>query len=122
MAAELGRAVAGELDEVERVRDRDRAREVGDERDARLERADEQRLAAGVVARDLGAELPHAGRDLARVEVDLADALVEAPRAVTRPCAGRTGSDAREVALVEELDPHVRVQLRAACAACGSCG
>ena len=57
VTAELARAVAGELDEVERVCDRDRLREVGHKRDAGLERADQQRLAARVVAGDLGAEL-----------------------------------------------------------------
>ena len=58
-------AVAGELDEVERVEDRDRAREVGDEDEARLQRRHEDRLAAGVVAGDLGAELPNARGKLA---------------------------------------------------------
>jgi hypothetical protein len=41
VAAHRGAAVAGKLDEVERVRDRNRAREVGKEDEARLERADE---------------------------------------------------------------------------------
>ena len=70
-------AVAGQLDEIEVVMDRDRAREVADERDARLERADEQRLAARVVARQLGADLPHPAAELVGVEEDLADSLVE---------------------------------------------
>ena len=69
-------AVPGELDEVERMQDRDRAREVGDEDERRLERGDEQRLASLVVARDLGAELAYARRDLAGREVDLADRRV----------------------------------------------
>jgi hypothetical protein len=55
VAAHLRAAVAGELDEVEVVRDRKRTRQIGEEDDARLERADEQRFAAGVVARDLRA-------------------------------------------------------------------
>jgi hypothetical protein len=69
-------AVAGQLDEVERVVDLDGAREVADERDARLEGTDEQRFATRVVAGDLGAELADASRDLVGVEEDLADALV----------------------------------------------
>jgi hypothetical protein len=75
--ARLGEAVAGELDEIECVCDRDRAREVGDERDARLQRADEQRVVPVVVPRDLGAELPDARGKLVGVEVDLADTCVE---------------------------------------------
>jgi hypothetical protein len=95
VAAELAAALAGELHEVERVRDRDRAREVGDERHARLQRADEERLAAGVVAGELGAELAHARRDLGGVEVDRSDSLVaDAQRGVTgvltRPSGGRS--------------------------------
>ena len=66
-------AEAGELDEVDRVEDRDRPREVGEEDDRRLERRDEQRLAALVVAGDLRAELANARLDLFRSEVDLAD-------------------------------------------------
>jgi hypothetical protein len=69
-------AVPGELDEVEAVVDLNRARQVADERDAGLERADEQRLLTGVVAGDLGADLADASRDLRGVEEYLADALV----------------------------------------------
>ncbi len=65
--------VAGQLDEVDGVDDRQRAREVGEEDQARLQRADEQRLAAGVVARDLGAELTDACRELLGGEVDVAE-------------------------------------------------
>jgi hypothetical protein len=68
-------AVAGQLEEVDRVRDRDRTREVGDEDEARLERGDEQRLAIGVVARDLTAELADARRELLSRQVDLADVV-----------------------------------------------
>ena len=57
--------------------DRDRAREVADERDAGFERADEQRLAARVVPAQLGAQLPDTRADLVSIEEDLADALVE---------------------------------------------
>jgi hypothetical protein len=56
------------------VEEGERPREVGQEDERRLQRADEQRLAAGVVGGDLLAELGDAGRDLARGEVDLADA------------------------------------------------
>jgi hypothetical protein len=52
------------------------AGQVGQEDERRLQRADEQRLAAGVVGGDLLAELRDAGRDLVRREVDLADAGV----------------------------------------------
>jgi hypothetical protein len=67
-------AVAGELEEVERVQDRDRTREVSDEDEGRLERSDEQRLAIAVVARDLAAELPDPRRELLPRQVDLPDA------------------------------------------------
>jgi hypothetical protein len=56
---------------------RHRARQVADERQARLQRADEQRLLAGVVTRQLRAELSTACDDLVSIEKDLADALVE---------------------------------------------
>jgi hypothetical protein len=69
-------AVARELDEIERMVDRGAAREVADERDARLQRPDQQRLTAVVVAAELAAELPNAGSELVGVEEDLADALV----------------------------------------------
>jgi len=69
-------AVAGELDEVDRVQDRDCAGEVGGEDEACLERRDEHRLAARVVACDLGPQLPDAGADLRRGEVDFSDPVV----------------------------------------------
>jgi hypothetical protein len=76
-AAGLGvGAVAGELDEVDGVGDRERAREIGEERDRRLEGADEQRLSALVVAGDVASELAYPRGDLRRREVDLADPLV----------------------------------------------
>jgi hypothetical protein len=76
VAAGVGvRAVARQLDEVERVQDRDRAREVGEEDEARLQWSDEERLAALVVARALLPELPDARRQLLAGEVDLADGL-----------------------------------------------
>ena len=58
MAALVGAGrVACELDEVEAVVDRESAGEVRDEDDACLERCDEQRLPAFVVAGDLAPEL-----------------------------------------------------------------
>jgi hypothetical protein len=67
-------AVRGELEEVELVGNADGAREVGQEDEARLQRGDQDRIAASVVARDLGAELGDAAADLFAGEVDLADA------------------------------------------------
>jgi hypothetical protein len=63
--------VGRELEEVEAVVDRQRAREVGEEDEARLERRDQQRLAVGVVARDLPAELADARLQLLAIEVDV---------------------------------------------------
>ena len=48
--------VARELDEVQAVVDPDRARQIGDEDDARLEGRDEQRLSALVITGDLTSE------------------------------------------------------------------
>ena len=56
--------------------DRDRAGEIGDEDEARLQQPDEQRLTAGVVIRDLPTELADAGGDLLGVEIELADPRV----------------------------------------------
>jgi len=56
--------------------DRNRAREIGDEDEARLQEPDEQRLTAGVVIRDLPAELVDAGGDLLGAEIDLPDPRV----------------------------------------------
>jgi hypothetical protein len=61
------------------VRDRDCAREVGDEDERCFQRGDEERLAAGVVARDLAAELADARRDLGGGEVDLTDPRILFP-------------------------------------------
>jgi hypothetical protein len=72
-----GRArVAGKLDEVEVVVNWNRAGEVGDEEQARLQRPDEQRLRAAVVGSDLQAEIRDAGADLIRGQVDVAETLV----------------------------------------------
>ena len=67
------RAVRRELEEVELVRDRDRARKIGQEDEARLERRDEQRVTSVEVARDLLAQLANACRELVPREVDLRD-------------------------------------------------
>jgi hypothetical protein len=69
--------VCGQVDEVEVVDDRQRARQVGDEDERRLQRGDEDRLEAVVVSGDLRSELPDPGLDLLSREVDLADALVD---------------------------------------------
>jgi len=74
--AGAGAAVAGELDEVDLVEDRDRPREVGEEDDARLQRSDQEQLALGVVARDVGAELLDARPQFLGAEEDLADARI----------------------------------------------
>jgi hypothetical protein len=66
--------IARELDEVEPMMDRDGAREVGNEDDARLQRRDEQRLEPFVVTRDVTAELADARAQLPGGEVNLAEA------------------------------------------------
>jgi hypothetical protein len=76
VAARVGAVVAGELDEVDRVWYRDRAREVGQEDEARLQQRDEQQVAADVLARDLRAELADAGLELLRREEDFSYAGV----------------------------------------------
>jgi hypothetical protein len=77
VAAGLRCAVPGELDVVVRVVNRDRPGEIGDKRDAGLQRSDQQRLERRVIGRDLRAELADAARDLVGVEIDLADPGVE---------------------------------------------
>jgi hypothetical protein len=74
MAALVGAGrVARELDEVQAVVDPDRARQVGDENDAGLERRDQERLSALVVTGDLATELADARPQLLAGEVDLAE-------------------------------------------------
>jgi hypothetical protein len=73
VAACVGAVVAGQLDEIDLVGDRNRAREVGQEDEARLQQRDEQQLAAFVVARDLRAELRDAVAQLVRAEEDVPD-------------------------------------------------
>ncbi len=67
VAARVGR----ELEEVDAVRDRQRAGEVGEEDGARLERRDEQRLTPGVRGGQLAAELGDPAADLVAGQVDL---------------------------------------------------
>ena len=67
--------VGGELEEVDAVRDRQRSREIGEEDGARLERRDQQRLAAGVGLGQLGAQLADAAADLVTGQVDLPDGV-----------------------------------------------
>ena len=57
------------------MRDLQRPREVGQEENARLQRGDEDRIAALVVAGDLGAELGNARPDLRGSEIDLTELL-----------------------------------------------
>jgi hypothetical protein len=71
VAAGVGAVVAGELDEVDRVGDGDRAREIGQEDEARLQQRDEQQVAVGIVARDVRAKLGDAGLQLPGREEDL---------------------------------------------------
>jgi hypothetical protein len=70
--------VARELEEVEPVWNAERAREVGEEDEARFQRRDEQRLAADVVAAEFAAELAYARRQLLAGEVDVAEARAAA--------------------------------------------
>ncbi len=51
-------------------------REIGEEDDAGFERADEDRLATVVVARDLGTELADTRSQFPAAEIDLADSGV----------------------------------------------
>jgi hypothetical protein len=75
--------VACQLDEVDPVDDRQGTRQVGEEDEARLEAADQDRLATCVVVADLDAELRDPCSDLGGRQVDLAD-----------PTVGRRGRDA----------------------------
>jgi hypothetical protein len=80
VAAGVGAVVARQLDEVDLVLDRDRAREVGEEDEARLQQRDQQQVAVLVVARDLRAQLVDAAAQLVRAEEDLADPRVRCRR------------------------------------------
>jgi hypothetical protein len=76
MPAGAGAVVARQLDEVDLVRDRDRAREVGQEDEARLQEGDEQQLAAFVVLGDLRAELGDTLSQLPGAEEDVPESRV----------------------------------------------
>jgi hypothetical protein len=65
------------------MRDRQCSGEIGEEDGARLQRCDEERLAAGVRLRQLGAELDDAPPDLLARQIDLPDRV-----AVGREAAG----------------------------------
>jgi hypothetical protein len=80
--ANLGLAAEGAVipcqdDEVESVGDLDRSREVGQEDERPLEDGDEDGLAAGVIGRDLRAQLFDPCLDLVTGEIDLSDPRVE---------------------------------------------
>ncbi len=62
----------------------DRARQVGQEDEARLQRRDEQRLAAVVLGGEVSAQLCDARLQLLRAEIDVADARVECYEARSR--------------------------------------
>jgi hypothetical protein len=72
-AGAAARTVARQLDEVDPVDDRQRPRQVGEEDEARLQAADQNRLAARVVLADLLPELGDAALDLVGGQVDLSD-------------------------------------------------
>ena len=72
--ASVARAVPRELHEVDVVRNPDGARKVGEEDEARLERRNEKRFPAVVVACDLETELADASLDFLGGEVDVPDA------------------------------------------------
>jgi hypothetical protein len=67
-------AVRRELEEVQLVRDLERAREIGQEDETRLQRCYQDRVRVDVVAGDVRRELADAAADLLTREVDLADA------------------------------------------------
>jgi hypothetical protein len=68
--------VARELDEVDLMRDRDRAREVGQEDEARFQEGDQEQLAALVVLGDLRAELGNTSSQLPGGEEDVTESRV----------------------------------------------
>ena len=72
MPAGVGiRGVCRQLDEVERMGNGDRARQVGEKDEARFQRRDEERVSALVVAGDFASELAYAGLQLLTAEVNL---------------------------------------------------
>jgi hypothetical protein len=69
--------VGRELEEVETMLDRQRAREIGQEDEARLQRRDQQRFAVEVITRDVFAELADARLQLLAREVDVAETALD---------------------------------------------
>jgi hypothetical protein len=69
--------IPGEDDEVERMRDLDRAREVCQKDERALENGDEDGLAPCVIVRDLRPQLVDPCLDLVTGEIDLSDPRVE---------------------------------------------
>jgi hypothetical protein len=67
--------VGRQLEEVDAMRDRQGAGEVGEEDGARLQRRDEQRLAACIRIGELCAELADAATDLRTGQVDIPDGV-----------------------------------------------
>jgi hypothetical protein len=76
MSARVGAVVPCQLDEVDLVRDRDGARKVGQEDEARLQEGDQEQLAARVVRGDLRAELGDALSQLPGAEEDVPESRV----------------------------------------------
>jgi hypothetical protein len=96
LAALVGMPVARELDEIERMVDRQGARQVADERDACLQRTDQDRFEAGEIACDLLTEPRDPRRKLVRIEENLSDPLVEqAQDAFRRPYRAASRSKSR---------------------------
>jgi hypothetical protein len=77
------------------VRDRDRPGEVGREDEGALEDRDEQKIAARVVANDLGSQLADAAGELLPGEIDLAGARLYVTR--FRPYFSPSRSKSRRV-------------------------
>src|SRR5829696_8018518 len=73
------RAIGGDGHEVDLARDVERPHEIRQEEDGALEHADEERLAALVVLRDLSAQLSDATGQLVGLDQDLADGGVTHP-------------------------------------------
>ena len=93
----------------------DAAGQVGEEHDAGLERGDEERIELPVVGGDLRPQLGDPCRDLVAREVDGADLAVlgvecRREHGLRREAQSVALREALDVAPVEELDPHVRVQ------------
>jgi hypothetical protein len=80
-AAALPVGVRGELDDVECVRYPQRASQVREEHDARLQWGDEDGIEAGVLATDLRPQLGDTSGDVVARQVDVADvAVLGSPR------------------------------------------